>query len=436
MISVDGMPRRTDTPRVLADPGAIAARDGDARVWAPDLRDPYPGLAAAREQPVSRVVVEGLPVWMVIRYEDAKVVLGDPGISHDPANACPQARTLAWTGASAGYRLKRHILQLDPPAHTRVRGLLAKAFTPRRIEALRPRVERVADGLIADLAGAGRADLLERFARPLPVTVIAQLFGIAPADMPDFTRWADIMAGSEQGDQALLAEAHRQVHGMLSELIRQRRHALRRRAASQDDGDSLIDAMVRARDDEGRLDEDELVTNAVLLLAAGYETTATLIANAVHLLLGDPRQRAALAADPALAAGAVEEFLRYESPIKLSPAVGYALADVQVGDIVIRAGDAVMAHLGAANRDPRQFPEPDRLDITRNPCPHLAFGHGRHFCLGAALGRLEAQVALSRLLAAFPDMRPAAPPEQLEWRVSRLIRGLRTLPVDLGPARR
>ncbi len=394
-------------------------------------RDPYPDLARLRAQsPACRVVIQGLPVWLITRYDDVRRGLADPRFSSDPDFAGEPARATPWAAASKS-KLSRHLGRADPPEHTRLRRLVAQAFTPRRVEALRPRVRELADELLAGILPRGQADLVADFAQPLPVTVIAELLGVPVADRHEFVRWIDIYVGMNEGDAARIPQAVAAISDYLGALIDSRR----RLPPGDTEGGTLLDGLIAARDEGGRLEEDELLAMIFVLMAAGYETIVNLIANGTLALLRNPDQLAALRADPSLLRPAIEELLRYDGPMKLGPALRFATQDVPVGDVVVPAGEPVFFALAAAHRDPARFAEPDRLDIRRPDAGHLAFGNGVHYCLGAPLARMEAEVAFPALLRHCPDLALAADPDRLAWRSSRMMRGLKRLPLTFTPTR-
>jgi cytochrome P450 len=396
--------------------------------------DPYPLVARLREQsPVCRVISDGLPAWLITGYSEARAALADPRLSVSPEFAGPAARAVPWVAATVTAGLAQHLLRADPPDHTRLRRLVSQAFTPRRVAALRPRIQQVADDLIAAFAPRGHADLITELAQPLPMTIISELLGVPAADRDEFARWTNIFAGVDEGDADRIPQALTALRGYVSALIDDKQ---RRPPADAESGD-LLDGLIAARDDGGRLDHGELISMGWLLLAAGYETTGGLIGNGTLALLRNPGQLAALRAEPALMGAAIEELLRYDGPVKLNPAIRYAIEDVPVGDVVIRAGEAVLFSYIAADRDPAEFTDADRLDLARSTqSGHLAFSHGVHYCLGAPLARAEGQIALSALLAGCPDLALAAEPEELTWRRSRLVRGLKHLPVTFTPSLR
>jgi pikromycin synthase len=403
----------------------------DLASWEPEFTgNPYPIFARLREQgPVTQVVVEGLAVWLVTRYEDIRAGLTDPRLSNDPELGDAVTRAMPWVGASVATA--RHLLRLDPPDHTRLRRLVARAFTPRRIEALRPRIQQIADQLIAAIQPLGRADIMDSFALPLTLIVISELLGVPMPDRQEFVRWANLIFGVDEGDGARILEARASATRYLAELIRRREQERAGLPADAEQG-SLLDGLIAARDEGDRLSHTEMVAMSTLLLIAGFETTVNLIANGLVSLLQHPAQYAALCADPELIRPAVEEFLRHDSPVKITPFVRITTAPVTLGGVEIPAQQPVLFAFGAGNRDPERFPDPDRFDITRGDSGHLTFGHGIHYCLGAPLARLEAEIAFTTLLAGCPDLALAVDPAQLEWRYSRSLRALKRLPVTFS----
>jgi pimeloyl-[acyl-carrier protein] synthase len=384
--------------------------------------DPYPLYHRLRaEDPVHR---SPLGFWVLTRHADVLAVLRDPRMSRDPRRSERVAQLRASAEVDellAAEEAAPSMLFVDPPDHTRLRTLVNKAFTPAAVERLRPRVEELVAGLLDEAAGTGAMDVVEGLAYPLPVTVICELFGVPEADRDRFRAWSrglvhllDPLVASDALERAL--RARQALRGYLGGLIAERR--------AHPAGD-LLTALIAAEDQGHQLTEAELVSMCVLLLVAGHETTVNLIANGMLALLRDPEARARLQADPALARGAVEELLRYDSPVQFTSR--HALEDLDVGGRRVRAGETVVAVLGAANRDPAQFPDPDRLDLARAPNRHLAFGGGIHFCLGAPLARMEAAVAIPAMLARLPGLALGpAPPVR---RDTVTLRGLSSLPV-------
>jgi len=299
--------------------------------------------------------------------------------------------------------------------------LVAKAFTVRTVERLRPRIEQLTDELLTAMSGQSTVDLVRSFAVPLPVKVICELLGIPDADRADYRRWSGAFVSTARGPA--VQEAARSMTEYLVTLIAHKR---------DQPADDLLTALIQVRDtDGGRLSEAELVSMASLLLTGGHETTVNLIGSAVLALLCHPDQLAALRADPALLPGAVEEFLRYESPIGIAT-MRHTTEPVRLGEATIRANAVVLVSLDSANRDGTRLAGADRLDITRKPNRHLAFGHGIHFCIGAPLARLEAQIAIGRLLDRFPHLALAVDPALLCWRDSFFLRGLIELLVNVN----
>jgi pimeloyl-[acyl-carrier protein] synthase len=387
--------------------------------------DPYPLYHRLRaEDPVHR---SPLGFWVLTRHADVLAVLRDPRMSRDPRRSERVALLRASAEVDellAAEEAAPSMLFVDPPDHTRLRTLVNKAFTPAAVERLRPRVEELVAGLLDRAAGTGAMDVVEELAYPLPVTVICELFGVPEADRDRFRAWSrglvhllDPLVAADALERAL--RARQALRGYLGGLIAERR--------AHPAGD-LLTALIAAEDQGHQLTEAELVSMCVLLLVAGHETTVNLIANGMLALLRDPGARARLQADAALARSAVEELLRYDSPVQFTSR--HALEDLDVGGRRVRAGETVVAVLGAANRDPAQFPDPDRLDLARAPNRHLAFGGGIHFCLGAPLARMEAAVAIPALLARLPGLELG--PEPPVRRDTVTLRGLASLPVTFG----
>jgi pimeloyl-[acyl-carrier protein] synthase len=389
--------------------------------------DPYPLYHRLRaEDPVHR---SPLGFWVLTRHADVLAVLRDARMSRDPRRS--ERVTLLRASAEVDELLAAEeaapsMLFVDPPDHTRLRTLVNKAFTPAAVERLRPRVEELVAGLLDRVAEAGAMDVVEELAYPLPVTVICELFGVPEADRDRFRAWSrglvhllDPLVASDALERAL--QARKALRDYLGGLIAERR--------AHPTGD-LLTALIAAEDQGHQLTEAELVSMCVLLLVAGHETTVNLIANGMLALLRDPAARARLEADAALARGAVEELLRYDSPVQFTSR--HALADLDVGGHQVRAGETVVAVLGAANRDPARFPDPDRLDLARAPNRHVAFGGGIHFCLGAPLARMEAAIAIPALLARLPGL--ALGPQPPVRRDTVTLRGLASLPVTFQAA--
>jgi len=382
--------------------------------------DPYPVYAALRAKgPVHRVLVPGSgEAWLVVTRDAARAALTEPRLRNDIRHSS------TWD-TDGGHAIGRNMVQSDPPQHTRLRGLVAGHFTPGRIAALRPGIDAVARELIAALPRRGTVDLVSSYALPLPVTVICDLLGVPAGDRTVFHKWSNelVMPTSPEAAGAAVTA----LTGCLAGLIDRKR--------AEPDGGLLSELVAAADGDEnapeGVLTAGELLGMAFLILVAGHETTVNLISGTLHGLLTDPAQLALLRADPGLAEGAVEESLRFNSPVH-SAAFRFAAEPLDLAGTRIPAGDAVLVSLAAASRDPAHFPDPDRFDITRRTQGHLGFGHGTHHCLGAPLARTEAVIALRLLLEHRPDLAFASDPTQLPWRTSTLLRGLTELPLRLG----
>ncbi|WP_438489320.1 cytochrome P450 [Streptomyces sp. S186] len=368
------------------------------------VRD-HPGLLKVQ-------LTYGEPAWLVTRYAEARFVLGDQRFSRAESARHDEPRQSEGTRNSG-------ILSMDPPDHTRLRTLVAKAFTVRQVEKLRPQVKELTRELLNELEAAGPpADLVDRYALPIPVAVICRLLGVPTEDRPQFRVWSDA-ALSTSSLTAEEFEANREeLRAYMGKLIDQHR---------QEPQDDLMTALIDARDvDADRLTELELVDLCVGILVAGHETTATQIPNFVLALLDHPEQLALLREQPGLIGGAVEELLRF---VPLGSGAGqarYATEDIEVGGTLVRAGEPVLVAVGAANRDALRFDAPGKLDIRRTGNQHLGFGHGVHHCLGAPLARLELQEALLALLTRFPGLHLAG---DVEWKTQMLVRGPRVLPV-------
>lgn len=387
------------------------------------VHDPYSFYQRLREEtPVREVVMpRGLKVWVVTRYADARDALASPALHKDlrPVQYLFERHQTKTSTGDFDADLSSHMLNSDPPDHTRLRKLVAKAFTMRRVELLRPRIAEITDDLLAGLSG--EVDLVDEFASPLPVTVICELLGVPHGDRDDFREWSAALLSPESAES--VQTAGKAMSGYLRGLIDAKR---------ANPADDMLSALVQTQDDGDELTEIELVSMAFLLLVAGHETTVNLIANGVLALLRNPAQLTALHADPGLLPGAVEEFLRYESPVNHAT-LRYTTEPAEVGGVTIPAEQFVVVSLASANRDPDRFgSDADTLDVTRAPAGHMAFGHGIHFCLGAPLARLEGQIAIGRLVARFPDMTLATAVDDLRWRSSTLLRGLESLPIRLG----
>ncbi|MEV7554962.1 cytochrome P450 [Amycolatopsis sp. NPDC089917] len=387
------------------------------------VQEPHRVSALLREGGRVRKVrlPRGLEVWLVTGHAEARAVLADPRVGKDTAEARRlfERGGFESAGDSAVRALSGHMLNSDPPDHTRLRKLVNQAFTSRTVSRLRPRIEQIAAELLDDIGDAERVDLLPAFAVPLPIRVICELLGVHAGDQPAFAKWSNTMLAWSTPEELQAAAA--KMHAYLVDLIAEKR---------AEPADDLLSGLIHASDEGDSLSGEELLSMAFLLLVAGFETTVNLIANSVFALLREPEQLAALRADPALLPGAVEEFLRYDGAIHLAT-IRFTREPVPVGDVEIPADEFVLVSLIGANRDAERFEDPHRLDVTRQSTGHLAFGHGIHYCVGAPLARLEAEIALRGLLERFPGLSLDADPETLRWRESTLVHGLETLPVRL-----
>ncbi|WP_405598628.1 cytochrome P450 [Streptomyces sp. NBC_01410] len=451
--------------------------------------DPYPAYAWLRENaPVHRTrLPSGVEAWLVTRYADARQALADQRLSKNPAHHDEPAHAKGKTGIPGERKaeLMTHLLNIDPPDHTRLRRLVSKAFTPRVVAEFAPRVQELTDRLIDGFAEKGEADLIHEFAFPLPIYAICDMLGVPREDQDDFRDWAGMMIRHGGGPRGGVARSVKKMRSYLAELIHRKR---------EEPGDDLISGLIHASDHGEHLTENEAAAMAFILLFAGFETTVNLIGNGVYALLRNPEQRERLqqslaagetrgvtpgspagnpllataveavssrgvtpgppAGNPLLAtaveavssrgvtpgppagnpflATAVEELLRYDGPVELAT-WRFATEPLTIGGQRIAAGDPVLVVLAAANRDPARFDEPDILDLSRRDNQHLGYGHGIHYCLGAPLARLEGQTALATLLRRLPDLRLAGDPADLRWRGGLIMRGLRTLPVEFAP---
>jgi cytochrome P450 len=378
--------------------------------------DPYPVFARLRQRgPVHRIrMAQGADGWLVVGYDEVRAALADDRLSKDWDRAADKLKKLR---VSAGY----HMLGADPPDHTRLRRLVAREFTARRIQALGPRVQRLTDDLLDTMLAApeGRADLVDALAFPLPITIICELLGVPFLEREQFRDWSNTALGSAEP-----AEKKR-VTGLMGDYLVQLL-ADKRKAPGED----LMSALITTADEDGdRLSEDELIGTAWLLLVAGHETTVHLITNGVLALLLNPEQLALLRADWGLLDGAVEEMLRYDGPV-LTPSFRFTVEPVEIGGTLIPGGgELVLPVIGDADRDEARFPDALRFDIRRETGGHMAFGHGIHYCLGAPLARLEGRIAIRSLLQRAPGLALDADPAALAWRTGMLIRGPRRLPI-------
>jgi cytochrome P450 len=389
--------------------------DGPLRLRHDFVQDPHTLYRALRPKgPVHRVVLgRGVRAWLVTGYDEARALLNDPRLSKDNA----RARELFPPGTAGGNdsTLSANMLHTDPPDHTRVRTLVAKAFTARAVARLRPRIEQTVSELLDELPTDSTVDLVQSFALPLPISVICSLLGVPSSDQDKFAGWTRPFVTESKPDDIREAEAATTEY--LTSLIAGKRRT---------PGEDVLSALVLASDRGDRLSADELLSTTFLLILAGFETTVSLISNGVLALLRDPGQMTLLRSKPDLIPRAVEEFLRIESPVNTATN-RFTVEPVRVGNTVIPPGEFVVIALLSANHDEHHFNDPEQLDITRDSNPHVAFGHGIHYCLGAPLARLEGVVAFRGLLSRFSSI--SLVDEEITYSSSILVRRLNALSV-------
>jgi cytochrome P450 len=384
--------------------------------------DPYPVLDRLRaSEPVHYDAV--IRRYVLSRHDDVDAVVRDRTMGVDPRNATP-GTYMAMFGAGLGEDAQPSMLLADPPYHTRLRGLVSKAFTPRAVESMAPRIREIAGDLLGAVADRPQFDLIAAYAGPLPTIVIAEMLGIDPADRDDFKRWSD--DGVLAFDPFITDENRRRVEASNAALDSYFQRCIEeRRATPRED---LITSLLQAEDGGDRLSDAEIVRMCGLLLAAGNVTTTDLIGNGVLALLRHPSELQKLRDDPSLIKNAVEEMLRYDSPVVQTGRI--PLGDVTVAGCPVSRGESILTSLAAANHDPAVYPDPSRFDITRKDVHHHSFGGGVHFCLGAPLARLEAQIAIPALFERYPDVRLAQ--QDLQWRRLPAFRGLTQLQLLIG----
>jgi cytochrome P450 PksS len=400
-------------------------------VTSPNIASPqfkanaHPFYARLRaEAPVFRTTVPGKQTaWLVTRYDDVAALLKDERFAKDKSNALSPEQEGKQPWVPALFKpLTRNMLDVDAPDHTRLRQLVHKAFTPRLVDRLRGRIEGLTDELISAAERRGRMDLIADYALPIPTTIIAEMLGVPESDRHKFHRWSQSIVASTPSGWGMVRGIPAAIAFLryIRKLVKARRSSLR---------DDLVSALVQAEAEGTRLSEDELVSMIFLLLIAGHETTVNLIGNGMLALLQHPRQMGRLRDEPGLIKPAVEELLRFDGPLEMATE-RYAREDVAIAGVTIPRGALVHAVLASANRDERQFPNPDTLDLSREPNRHLAFGLGVHYCLGAPLARLEGQIAIGALVRRMPNLRITRQP--LRWRRGLVLRGLEALTVELA----
>jgi cytochrome P450 len=397
--------------------------------WDAETRDdPWTWFDAVREASPVQIVhlADGHDAWLVLGYEEARLVLNDHRITKDMAAALATDPDVADPGLP-GPELSHHMLNVDPPDHTRLRRIVAEAFRPSRVRMLEGAIRRSSDRLLDRLAEAGpdaTVDLVGGYAHPLPFDVIGDLLGVPLEHREELHGWFAVLLAPRIGDpSAEVVAASDHIVDFLRQMVT---------TARRDPGDDLVGLLVRANDAD-QLDERELLSTLFQLVVAGHDTTTSLIGSGVVALLDHPDKRGLLLDDPELLTAAIEELLRYTSPVPHATFRAVA-EEMPLGDVRMASGRQVLVCLAAANRDPGAFERPDELDLTRDRPQHLAFGHGIHHCLGAPLARLEARIAFGSLMSRFPALRLAVPRAELEWTHGDglVIRGLANLPVHLG----
>lgn len=364
----------------------------------------------------------GHPVWIVTRHQDARTVLSHPGVRRD-AHAAAElyARKTGEHRPAVGSALTAHMLNADPPDHTRLRSLVGKAFTSRRVERLSPNIVRTTEELLDGMAAKGTPDLMADFAIPLTIGVICELLGVPEAERDhvrgSWERQAELLA--PQAAEQLAEEQAEYLRGLLA-------------AKREDPADDVLSGLVQAADEEGGLDQVELAAMAHLLLMAGFETTMNMIGNAMVTLLTHPDQLALLRQRPEQLPTALEELVRYDSPVRASM-LRFTSEPIELADVTIPEGEYVLVSNLTANHDPEKFPNPDVLDLTRKTEGHLGYGYGVHYCIGAPLARLEARIAIGALIERFPGLTLAVPRGELTWLPITFLRALIAVPVTVTP---
>ena len=401
----------------------------DDEILSPErVADPYPYFAELRrEDPVHWNEI--YRAWFVHRFVDVWEGLRSPALSSDRVQPVFEHKL---TPEQQDQRrptfeiLQHWMVFQDPPDHTRLRRLMNQAFTPRQVQALRPRIEQVVAGMLDEIGPRGQVDLIRDFAYPIPAVIIAEMMGVPPSDRDMFKAWSDaimilVFCGARVEDRRERAQ-----RGLL-ELAEYLRGLIRRFRSEPED--NLITSLVQAKDQNDTLSEDEIISTCTLLLFGGHETTTNLIGNGTRTLLANPDQLKLLRDDPKLITSAIEELLRFDGPSKMQ--VRLVAEDTELGGKKLRAGDELYFVQASANHDPDEFDDPDTVDLRRNPNRHIGFGFGLHHCLGAPLARLEGAIAIDALIRRFPDLRPGPGPEV--WHPTLISRGMEQFPVSFTP---
>ncbi|HEV2374407.1 MAG TPA: cytochrome P450 [Streptosporangiaceae bacterium] len=403
----------------------MLSRDVAQELTTETVADPRALLAKlGMRSPIHRVALpDGMPTWLITGHSESREVLSDPRLVRSIDVAAPDLRRFVGLN-SEDFPLSQHMIFTDPPDHGRLRKLVSKAFTRRRVEELRPRVQEITNELVDAVAPAGHADLMQALALPLPIRVICEMLGVPLADRTEFEHYTEVLTGinaSSTYDDVI--NAGQWFEKYFTDLVEARK---------RNPGDDLLTAMVLAKEEDDKLTEREVRSNAFMLLTAGFETIAYLISNGVLALFRNPDVLALLRDKPELMPGAVEEFLRFDSPVSVVT-YHFAREPVEVAGVVIQPGDHVVVSAVAANHDPGVYEEPGRLDPRRKAAGHLSFSHGTHFCLGAPLARLEGEVAIATVLRRLDNLRLAVPEDSLTWKPSFVLHGLASLPVTFTP---
>lgn len=381
--------------------------------------------AMRTEAPIFRVIgpQSGNTLWFFTEYEDVQAILKDNRFVKDGWKKLPEPYKTRYYGDNSDpvfAAINRHMLELDQPDHTRVRSLVHKAFTPRMIHDLQPRIVQITTELLDAMAASPESDLINDFAHPLPITVIAEMLGVGAENRARFREWTKLIVTTG----GTLEESYRAAMEFVQFINDQ---IDMRQASPRDD---ILSGLVNAEESGDKLNRIELISMVFLLLVAGHETTVNLIGNGMLALMQHPDQLAKLIADPSLIGSTVEELLRYNGPVE-TPTLRFVVEPTEYKGHHLETGDILMPSLLGANRDPKVFTDPNTLDITRNPNPHVAFGFGIHFCLGAPLARMEGAIAIEALVRRYPHIRLNTPVDSLIWNETLLLHGMEKLPVRL-----